>query len=108
MKISSRTARIATVATLVGVFAIGGGVSSINASAASVKVTTLPPKLPARTKNGALPTTLPPKLPARTKNGALPPVTTLMPKIGRATTTTGPRVKNGKPKPPPSVAPKGS
>jgi hypothetical protein len=44
----------------------------------------------------------------RTKNGALPPVTTLMPKIGRATTTTGPRVKNGKPKPPPSVAPKGS
>ena len=91
MKISSRTARIATVATLVGVFAIGGGVSSINASAASVKVTTLPPKLP-----------------ARTKNGALPPVTTLMPKIGRATTTTGPRVKNGKPKPPPSVAPKGS
>ena len=107
MKISSRTARIATVATLIGVFAIGGGVSSINASAASVKVTTLPPKLPARTKNGALPTTLPPKL-GRTKNGALPPVTTLMPKIGRATTTTGPRVKNGKPKPPPSVAPKGS
>ncbi len=97
MKISSRTARIATAALLVGVFALGSGASPIQAGTttkAPSKVTTIPPKLP-RTKNGALPpvTTVKPKLP-RTKNGALP--TTVPPSLPKKRITT------------PSAAPKGS
>ena len=101
MKISSRTARIATATFLVGAFVLGGAVSST--SARGVSKPTAPSSAAPRTKNGALPTTLPPKLP-RTKNGAL--TTTVAPK--KSTTTSMPRIKNGKPKPSPSVAPKGS
>ena len=101
MKISSRTDRIATATFLVGAFVFGGAVSST--SARGVSKPTAPSSAAPRTKNGALPTTLPPKLP-RTKNGAL--TTTVAPK--KSTTTSMPRIKNGKPKPPPSVAPKGS
>jgi hypothetical protein len=69
MKISSRTARIATATFLVGAFVLGGGVSST--SARRVSKPSAPSSVAPRTKNGALPTTLPPKLP-RAKNGALP------------------------------------
>lgn len=93
MKISSRIARLATSVAVVGIFVVGGGVSSISARAVrKVSVTTKPPTL----------NTL------RTKNGALPPVTTQMPKLGKGPTTTAPRVKNGVPKSSPSMAPKGS
>lgn len=101
MKISSRTTRIATAVMLVGAFAVGSGASPIQAGTttkAPSKVTTIPPKLPTRTKNGALP-------PTTTRP---PTVTTLMPKLGKGPTTTAPRVKNGKPKSVPSAPPKGS
>jgi hypothetical protein len=89
MTISSRTARIATASLLVGAFAVGSGASPIQAGTttkAPSKVTTIPPKLP-RTKNGALTTTVAPK---------------------KSTTTSMPRIKNGKPKSVTSAAPKGS
>jgi hypothetical protein len=93
MKISSRTARIATAAFLVGAFVLGGGVSST--SARRVSKPSAPTSVAPRTKNGALPpvTTLMPKLP-RTKNGAI--TTTVAPK--KSTTTSMPRIRNGKPK----------
>lgn len=94
MKISSRTARLATATALVGIFVVGGGVSAIDASTG--------PKPSGKSITTSLPTvnTL------RTKNGALP--TTLPPKLGKGTTTSMPRVKNGVPKSSNSVKPKGS
>lgn len=98
MKISSRTARMATAAALLGIFVIGGGVSATNASnGGKIAVTTKPPKITVntmRTKNGALPTTVAPN---RSTSTSRPPVSTLKP-----------RVKNGVPKPTSSVKPKGS
>lgn len=92
MKISSRTARVATATFLVGAFVLGGAVSST--SARGVSKPTAPSSVAPRTKNGALPTvtTLKPKL--RTKNGALP--TTVPPTLPKKRITT------------PSAAPKGS
>lgn len=83
MKISSRTGRITTAVALVGVFVVGGGVSSTSASTGrKVSVTSKPPALTVNT--------------LRTKNAALP--TTVAPAKKATTTTVKPRVKNGVPK----------